>query len=139
MNACVENPDTWMGPLAEFAKGIARREGLSANEATSLASDVRDLHPELRQAFKSWWDTGTIPEAPTPHGYSLQRIIIEGWTESIVAAFTFLDHLLKDPQPVLEMLSKGARRYSLLTEGGRPFDGAEFAAEVERRNLKKNP
>lgn len=97
----------WDGPLDEFARGIAQREGCSEDRALETARELSDLHFDLRVPFAKWWQEGGLPTVPDVHGYTAERLISEGWCETVPVAFTWLDGLLKRPEKTREFLRVG--------------------------------
>lgn len=101
MNASSKNPVTWLGLLGDVASGLSQRSHYSDERALEIARDISHLHAGLQDAFRSWWESGGIPEQPEIHGHTARSLIEQGRCRSIPVAFTWLDALMKRPQETI--------------------------------------
>lgn len=120
--------NTWMGPLPEVAAGLSLRARYSDERAMKIAREVDRIHHSLRNAFKTWWDSGEVPQDLEVCGFTVERLIAQGRCESIPVAFTWLNGLVNHPE---ETLRRILARYDIIATDLLPYTGGAVTSHTE--------
>jgi len=92
------NETTWIGPLEAIVERRALERGRGRGDAQFSAQAIAELHADLRNAFRNWWEHGGVDESLAGEGFFLHRIREMLPSCDVTAAFEWLSELLSDPE-----------------------------------------
>jgi hypothetical protein len=111
----------WLGISDDIlCAEVANRLGVSidSNGVDVVSGKIRDLSEELRDDFRSYWNTGVVNMNLTRGSWSIQKLV-ESRKSNVIAAFLDLDWIIRDPIKAEKSLNKGYYEFTPLSDDAR--------------------
>lgn len=106
MNADGRHDEDWMGAPGWALERIMTETGRDAVDAERLRRSLSKIEPSLRNDLLAWWREATVDMDREIAGWSIRRLLNEGWCKHVTPAFTWLDGLLRFREDTLQMLKE---------------------------------